>query len=56
MTVLIGLFTLPFLLWSWLLDKNEEDGELAISLISWIVIGVVATWVAAWALGLRLWP
>lgn len=47
MAILIGVLTLPFLLWSWLLGKNEEDGELAISLICWMVLGAV-TFVAAW--------
>jgi hypothetical protein len=56
MTLLVGILTLPFFLWSWLVGKNEEDGELAISLIAWVIIGLVATWVTLWALGLDTWP
>ena len=46
MSLIIGLFTLPLLLWSWLAGGNEEDGELATSLIAWLVLA---------ALGIALW-
>lgn len=56
MSLLLGLLTLPFFLWSWIFGKNEEDGELAISLLAWVVIGVVVYLAGAWALGLDPWP
>ena len=56
MSMIIGILTLPFLLWSWLLGKNEEDGELALSLLSWIIIIAVVLGVFSWATGIRFWP
>jgi len=49
MSLIIGILTLPLLLWSWLVRKNDEDGELAISLIAWLVISIVALAAAWWA-------
>jgi hypothetical protein len=56
MSMIIGILTLPFFLWSWLLGKNEEDGELALSLLSWIIIIAVVLGVFSWATGIRFWP
>lgn len=50
MSLIIGILTLPLFLWSWLVRKNEEDGELAISLIACLVIGGVALAAGWWAL------
>ncbi len=50
MTLLLGVLTLPFLLWSWLLGRNEEDGELAVSLICWFIILGTALGAGWWAL------
>lgn len=52
MGFIVGVMLLPFLLWSWLFGKNEDDGELTISLLSWMVIGGIALGVGAWAIGL----
>jgi len=49
MSLIIGILTLPLFLWSWLIHKNDEDGELAISLIAWLVISGVALAAAWWA-------
>jgi hypothetical protein len=46
MSLIVGIFALPLLLWSWLVGHNEEDGELATSLIAWLVLA---------ALGIALW-
>lgn len=50
MSLIIGLLTLPLLLWSWLVGKNEEDGDLAVALIGWLIIGAVTTAAMFWAL------
>lgn len=42
MSVLIGIVALPFLLWSWLRDGNQEDAELAMGLIGCIALAAAS--------------
>lgn len=48
MSVLIGLLTLPILLWSWLVRKNEEDGDLALGILAWVLLAAIATAIGWW--------
>ncbi len=56
MGFVVGILSLPLFLWSWLVGKNEEDGDLALSLIACLVFIAVTAWVTLWALGLQPWP
>jgi len=50
MSLLIGFFALPFLLWSWLRGGNEEDGMLTVSLVAWSTVALSGAVLARWAL------
>ena len=46
MTLIVSLFALPFLVWSWVKHDVDEDAIAALSIIGWmIVVGAAA---AAW--------
>ncbi|MCA9855606.1 MAG: hypothetical protein KC482_18795 [Dehalococcoidia bacterium] len=50
MTILAGIVALPFLIWSWLRHDNQEDFELAIGLIGFIVLSAALGALTWWAL------
>lgn len=51
LTVIAGLIALPFLIWSWMHDHNEEDADLAAGLVGWMVVaaaGAGIAWYVFW--------
>lgn len=49
-SVIAGILALPFLLWSWLRHDNQEDFELAMGLMGFIVLAACLGGIAWWAL------
>ena len=41
MSLLAGIIALPFLLWSWLRNDNQEDFELAMGLIGFLCLAAL---------------
>lgn len=56
MTLLVGVFLLPFFVWSWVRHDSDEDAAAAISIIGWLVLGAMAGGLGMWALGVSPRP
>ena len=42
-SLIIGLITLPFFLWSWIKHDVDEDAAAAVSIMAWIVLSLSGT-------------